>query len=196
MPEPKQGPASAAPAAAAPEPLAAIAHEIRTRAFQMFNEISVVVKIDTLKEWASRIEAAAERERDEADERIRNAWTEGYCMDPDKSAPGNATAMREALENARSKFIHIKKCADEGEVSRKKLAILCEFVSQEITAALSAPPRNCDRFQSGDRLTDAVSSLNAYANEEEHESVRRWNESDWRRFLDWLFAMAKKGGAE
>ena len=52
--------------------------------------------------------------------------------------------MREALENARSKFIHIKKCVDEGEVSRKKLAILCDFVSREITAALAAPPRNCD----------------------------------------------------
>lgn len=63
----------------------------------------------------------------------------------DRSNPsGNAAVLREALENARSKFAHIKKCADEGEVSRKKLAILCEFVSQEIAAALAAPPRNCD----------------------------------------------------
>ena len=54
-------------------------------------------------------------------------------------AKTSASKMRKALENARSKFIHIKKCADKGEISRKKLAILCELVSQEIAAALAEP---------------------------------------------------------
>lgn len=67
------------------------------------------------------------------------------ALNAQPDARGNIAALREALENARSKFIHIKKCADEGEVSRKKLTILCEFVSQEIAAALAAPPRNCDK---------------------------------------------------
>lgn len=72
------------------------------------------------------------------------------------SSPGNAAALRKALENARSKFIHIKKCADEGEVSRKKLTILCEFVSQEIAAALAEPARNCDKpFRSANEAIGA-----------------------------------------
>lgn len=92
-------------------------------------------------------------------------------------AHGNSAALRKALENARSKFIHIKKCADEGEVSRKKLTILCEFVSQEIAAALAAPARNCDRFADGDTAS------NAYEDE--------GGEKDYLDFARWLFATAE-----
>ena len=47
-----------------PETIADILREIRMSAFQVFNEIAVVVKIDTIKDWADRIEAAAKRERE------------------------------------------------------------------------------------------------------------------------------------
>ena len=97
--------------------------------------------------------------------------------------PSNAAAMREALENARSKFIHIKKCADEGEVSRKKLAILCDFVSREITAALAAPPRNCDLYK------DCNAAWKAYNAIGDRERLPG--------FDHWLFEEAKQeGGAK
>lgn len=131
------GPASAP--AAAPEPLAAILAEFRAFALRAADEDKMISPESVLL-LADKVEAAVERERNAHINDIHDAIYKATGI------PGNAAALRVALENARSKFIHIKKCADEGEVSRKKLTILCEFVSQEIAAALAAPARNCDRF--------------------------------------------------
>ncbi len=103
--------------------------------------------------------------------------------------PSNAAALREALESCLDFIMRIDRAFNPF------MQGLLENAVAKANAALAAPARNCDRFQTGDRLTDAVSALNAYANEKEHEPVRRWNESDWRRFLDWFFAPAKQEGA-
>jgi hypothetical protein len=163
-----------------------------------------------VRDWAARIQIATERDleacraytpesvyamleefhnahysvfpRDELTERLCHAFHDQFAK-ADSTTPGNAAAMRAALENARSKFIHIKKCADEGEVSRKKLAILCEFVSQEISAALAAPARNCDRPE----CADVESAWATYCAET--------NRADCKGFARWLFAPAE-GGAK
>ncbi len=91
MPEPKQGPAPAAPAA---EPLSAILAEMRRHADQIGPTAAIAL--------CDRIEAAAERERDEARrlDAIRES-DEAFarcarCDRPERS--GNAAAMREALD--------------------------------------------------------------------------------------------------
>ena len=116
-----------------------------------------------------------------------------------QASPGNAAAMRAALESIIGNLaIHIQCGRLVAPGDHLSFAIAeAEAYIRDARSALAAPARNCDRFQTGDRLTEAVSALNAYANEEEHEPVRRWNESDWRRFLDWFFAPAKQeGGAK
>jgi len=135
-----------------------------------------------LRVWADGYEEGVDY-LDDNDARQLAEAVERVC------APCNAAVMRAALEKAHN---NIKKAREFIAWQTREDELLMK-AQQEIKTALAAPAKNCDRFQTGDRLTDAVSALNAYANEEEHEPVRRWNESDWRRFLDWLFAPAKEG---
>lgn len=128
-----------------PETLAAILAEMRDERIVRIGGADVTRCL--LLNLADRIEAAAKREEDRRRDEVLSLQRTIVKMQDAIARQAdavNAASLREALENARSKFIHIKKCADEGEVSRKKLAILCDFVSREITAALAAPPRNCD----------------------------------------------------
>ena len=84
---------------------------------------------------------------------------------------GNTAKMREALEQAK-RVLHCAIVSDilKGEDARKAF--------NAITAALSAPPRNCDRY------TDYGKALRAFENDENAKS------SYWG--MDgWLFAEAK-----
>jgi len=151
------------------------------------------VRID-LERLADRIEAAAKRDEDRRRDEVLNLQRTIVKMQDAIARQAdavNAAAMRAALENARSKFIHIKKCADEGEVSRKKLTILCEFVSQEIAAALAAPPRNCDRFATLGEAREAFQDLRGH---KILADVELWDSMDEAGALvRWLFAPAEGG---
>lgn len=150
------------------------------------------VRID-LERLADRIEAAAEREREDLvdahdaiarlESELAEVRRERDTLAAERTL-GNAAALRVALENARSKFIHIKKCADKGEVSRKKLTILCEFVSQEITDALAAPARNCDRFATEDEARKAYWA---------YREPLEFNNKPFVAITEWLFAPAEGG---
>lgn len=54
----------------------------------------------------------------------------------------------------------------------------------ELDAALSAPPRNCDRF------ANAAQALGAYP--DGPPIGDDWDDADWMMLLDWLFAKAKE----
>lgn len=169
-----------------PETLAAVLAEYRADIPAMTSGELPHPTPEYLRILLDRVDAAAERERVKARHDAEIEWTRiGYDERKAEERPGNAAAMRDALEESR-KFLLTNK---HGYFESRLIP--------QIDAALSAPARNCDRLQTGDRLTDAVSALNAYANEEERKPVRLWNESDWRRFLDWFFAQAKQeGGAK
>lgn len=167
-----------------PETIDAIVAEMRGRILGE-DRIKYTLSADEALAFADRIERAAKNTENAFGMAL--AIEDGLHKRDKQSAPGNAAAMRAALENARSKFIHIKKCADEGEVSRKKLAILCEFVSQEIAAALTAPPRNCDRPEC--RTEEGASAT--YIAEHPHAE-----EPDASTYGSWLLAPAEERKGE
>jgi hypothetical protein len=109
-----QGPASAAPAA---EPLDAILADYRADIPAMTSGELPHPTPEYLRILLDRIEAAVERER----------------------APGNASAMREALEDSLRFW--------NGISSRTRRE---ENLRLEIAAALAAPARNCDKYSLDD----------------------------------------------
>ena len=142
MPEPKQSPASAAPAAATPEPLAAVLAEMREAGRSDEHADGPLIE-----DYADRIEAAAERERVKARRDAEIEWTRiGYDerKAEEKRAPGNAAAMRDLLEKIRHEYgwgrIGSRTCvSSEADVER-----VSDLFEKQIDAALAAPARNCD----------------------------------------------------
>ena len=122
MPDTKQGSAAAAPAAATPEPLAAILAEMRLDADIL---VFPTLTPDKLRTYADRIEAAAERERNAHTNDIHNAL---YMA---TGIPGNAAAMREALER-------IVGCCEGCHADACEKVCRPELTSESIHAALSA----------------------------------------------------------
>lgn len=120
--------------------------------------------LSTVRAWADRIEVAVERER----------------------APGNAAALREALERIRPL---VRAAGVTPYVPERKELI--DGALGIIDAALSAPARNCDRFQN---WHDAMRE--EYFTRSTPENVKGYpygDEKRWREFCDWLFAQAKGG---
>lgn len=96
-------------------------------------------------------------------------------------APGNAAAMREALERL-DEHLH------EDDYDGHLFFNLFDYdPKEEIRAALSAPARNCDWFQTADEARDAVKA--AFAN------TMLLDDRQLRAVCDWLFDSAE-GGAE
>ena len=90
---------------------------------------------ERLHHYADRIEAAAERERAEIRRDAEIEWTRiGYDerKAEEKRAPGNAAAMREALEEQLRYWNSHVRTRDEEEMRKRT------------EAALAAPARNCD----------------------------------------------------
>ena len=130
---------------------------------------------DRIRDYADRIEAAAERERgiardlgridEQSDQMERAANTIARSLNP-----GNASAMREALERLAS---WDASCPDTE-------------LHKITTAAIAAPARNCDRFETAD--------------EAEREYCRKaffagYEDPVVRAAFRWAFAPAE-GGAE
>lgn len=121
--------------------------------------------------------------RDEAD-RLEAAWKRERATTENSSAVGNAAKMREAL-------LYIKQwredCIDgEG-------ADLVDDMIAKVDAALSAPPRNCDRFNNA---VDAMAEFKRIHNFCATENRRRLEDcpdcgKEWCS-LAWLFATAEE----
>lgn len=141
---------------------------------------------ERLLAYAGRIKAAVKREREEVTA-ARHAFV-GVDFAKDKPtytcveiAPGNAAAMREALERL-DEHLH------EDDYDGHLFFNLFDYdPKEEIRAALSAPARNCDWFQTADEARDAVKA--AFAN------TMLLDDRQLRAVCDWLFDSAE-GGAE
>ena len=142
MPDTKQGSAAAAPAAATPEPLAAIFAEMRLDADIL---VFPTLTPDKLRTYADRIERAAERERNAHTNDIHDAL---YMA---TGIPGNAAAMREALEQA------LAYCESD---QKSGLAYSDnDVLVPMLRAALAAPARNCDVGTADDLRREARAAI-------------------------------------
>lgn len=88
---------------------------------------------------------------------------------------GNVTKMREALEKADAVFERIFSPDGFIDISYAETREVTE-ARNEIKAAISAPPRNCDRF------SNANEALEAFEKEKGETMIE---------FIRWLFAEAK-----
>lgn len=192
-------PGGPAPApAAAPESLAAILREMRDLADHRAADAGGERPgIELLRSYADRIDAAAERERVEIRRDAEIEWTRiGYDerKAEEKRAPGNAAAMRAALERAVDAIETM--CALYDEEHTSAVAIGAKWKHEDMTevvailasarAALSAPARNCDRLETHNEAKAAF--LRSYFGPTEPEFVED-------AFARWAFAPAE-GGAK
>lgn len=174
-----------------PETLAAILAEFRQfalRAAQWDKTISP----ESILLLADKVEAAAERERNAHTNDIHDAL---YLA---TGIPGNAAAMREALEKIRHEYgwgrIGCRTCvSSEADVER-----VSDLFEKQIDAALAAPARNCDRF------ADELDAQLAFLNDVwlisvdkntmlEKDKFENWTEQMKTRYGRWLFATAEGG---
>jgi hypothetical protein len=105
---------------------------------------------------------------------------------------GNAAKMRRALEYIKARLCHIYLRVYEDPERSEVVKIAC--------AALSEPPRNCDRFD--DELDAQLAFLNEvgriFVTKDtmlERDKFENWTEKMKSGYAKWLYAEAK-GGAK
>lgn len=138
-----------------------------------------------LRTYAARLEAAVEREREAAEARqlnecvvVREEETANWRM-------GNAAAMRAALKAAKTLLENTDFDADSD------LDDAAAPVMAQIAAALSAPPRNCDRFKAADEVS-AYWNSNVRTVPLPHDAYGMHIDGEtYPTFLDWLMAPMK-----
>lgn len=113
---------------------------------------------------------------------------------PQRKSFGNAAAMREALEN-------IEKFADDGWYDSYTKAGALDRIVDLARSAISAPPRNCDRF------VDELDAQLAFLNEVwlisvdretmlDRDKYENWSDEMRTAYGRWLFANAKEVGSD
>lgn len=205
MPEPKRSPDGPASAPAAkPEPLAAVLAEMREcahfnrkslrempdgyRTTAFWGDKPIVLReavAERIDNFADRIEAAAERERDE--DRQLSAIAESdeafarcaRCDRPER-AHGNAAAMRDAL----NRVGHLAK--DLRNITERDTEVRADVneIVDVCRAALAAPARNCDRFKTEDEAREAYWA---------YREPLEFNDKPFVAITEWLFATAEGG---
>lgn len=104
-------------------------------------------------------------------------------------APGNAAAMREALESAHRTLKLV--CEHAGEFVQPRLAEEIIHSGAAVELALAAPARNCDRFKTLDEAREAFQDLRGH---KILADVELWDSMDEAGALvRWLFAPAEGG---
>ena len=95
--------------------------------------------------------------------------------DSDRSnPPGNAAAMREALESVRNWCLN--------RLGNASYQVTIEGLLSIVHSALTAPARNCDRFQNFDE------AIKTYA--KENNVTVPWDMETYARMAMWLLATA------
>jgi hypothetical protein len=155
-----------------PETLAAILAEMRDFADHRAADAGGERPgIELLRSYADRIEAAAERERDEDRQLAAIAESDeafarcARCDRPER-VPGNAAALREALEKLADAVRNYFGWDDAPAVHDRDdpTAYFCSEMSAAL-AALAAPARNCDRFATAEEAVVAFADhLRAWEN--------------------------------
>lgn len=153
-----------------------------------------VVPVNDVRDALDSIEAAAEREREAVRDTMDAMDCAAMAVRPFvgvdlakgkptytcvKIAPGNAAAMRAALERL-DEHLH------EDDYDGHLFFNLFDYdPKEEIRAALAAPARNADRFKT------AEDAAQAYRRETEPD--RQNADCYWPCIFDWLFATAEGG---
>ena len=181
-----------------PETIADIIAEMRRHAEQFERACAEKLKLDgtvidrfardlvaTVRHEADRLEAAWKHEKSaiEADALAVGGLVEAAL----KRESGNAAKLREALirvlrwlkrMNAEPlNTLAVSELTPSYAVNRAAKSMIedNDYHISQLTAALAAPPRNCERFQTWDEAKDAY-----------------WREQgdpcDWRKLGAWLFA--------
>lgn len=171
-----------------PETIDAILAEMRSA--RNAESDMTLVQTDWLTQWADRIEAAAERERNEdrqlaAIAESDEAFARCARCDRPEHAPGDTAAMRDLLEKIRHEYgwgrIGCRTCvSSEADVER-----VCDLFEKQIEAALSAPARNCDKMTE----EEALAAWEKYR----HSVPLPRGGWDFRHIVKWLYANAEGG---
>lgn len=105
---------------------------------------------------------------------------------PKNEQPGNAAALREALKAAKTLLENTDFDADSD------LDDAAAPVMAQIAAALAAPPRNCDRFQTASEVS-AYWNSNVRTVPLPHDAYGMHIDGEtYPTFLDWLMAPTKE----
>lgn len=129
---------------------------------------------ELLRFFADRIEAAHKREKAEAE---ADALAVGGMVEAERHNPGNAAAMREAIEEL-MKFTcnscERRLCEDDAEEEDgQRVPSPCSEIIKA-RAALAAPPRNCDVY-------DAKTAEKEFVRQTGSKSIRS-------KSVRWLYA--------
>lgn len=136
-----------------------------------------------IEDYADRIEAAAAREREAYCDlcKEKDATIDRLLVERDKAieeyAPGNAAAMRDALER-------IVNLAPEYPAHGVDWNALAAEAFLTASSALSAPARNCDRFTTEDEAREAYWA---------YLEPLEFNDKPFVAITEWLFATAEGG---
>lgn len=90
---------------------------------------------------------------------------------------GNAAKLREALQQAKVAIL----------AARKKMGVDNPIILEIIDTALAKPPRNCDRFNSGDAIKDGKDACDAWY--DEPDAMRQ-------HFSHWILSEVANGKDE
>ena len=167
------------------ETIADIVREMReaAKSTDLFNGEEVgepLIRGTKVEEWADRIETAAERERNAHTNDIHNAL---YMA---TGIPGNAAAMREALEQAHRTLKLV--CEHAGEFVQPRLAEEIIHSGAAVERALSAPARNCDISRdTKETIERCLASLNV-------ESSSASFDAGVCAAIGWILSASAEGG--
>lgn len=138
-----------------------------------------------LTDYADRFEAALKREQSqswhhrEMEELVLRHEKE--LVDAKKSS-GDAAKLRKALETLLNLAYEVQ---DANSECGPRVCITAQFIIDEAKSALTAPPRNCDRFSTWEEANKAFEKENAH---------RIGFMNLYTDVLKWLFAPATEGG--
>lgn len=184
-----------------PETISAILADFRQFALRAAEEDKMISPESVLL-LADKAEAAAERERDEDRQLAAIAESDeafarcARCDRPER-APGNAAALRKALEGIEDDCLVLDRkdmWEEEGECYYDAL----RDIREKVNTALSAPARNVDRFATAEEAVAAFADhLRAWENA--HGICSEYPDHAVKvpaGAFAWLFATAQEGGAE
>lgn len=156
-------------------------------------------EIDVLKQRCAELNAEVAA-KDEVIKRLNDAISEEQrrkmATTENPSAVGDAAKLREAVIKTQSVIAKcmdilnkIPECGYNGLID-DVADELCDLREEYVKAALAAPPRNCDKYnttQSATRKWAEMAGASIYA---------EGDGNDWRKFFHWLYAEAKEGGSK
>ena len=149
---------------------------------------------ESMREFAERLDEALKRERAEFDCECAVIAELAAKEEAARHKPGNAAAMREALEMARDALKSAEKYVYGDPPNGDAIGWDDVWPSEwhnaleAVERALSAPARNCDIYPKRD---DAGEAWNKTLDERTRDMVQRYPLTAMDMFIDWLLAYAE-----